>query len=206
MAAAGILYFLVFNVKCEIGEEEKCLSCNKKQCSSCNPGYKLSGGKCIIDYSIKAEYYTEEVSEIKLIDDAFLYQMNELIIDGEITKSCTKYTFNSTGKHKVYFKLDISKIDILKEIFSEINNVTLISFSPLFNTENIKYINRMFENCNLLTSINISSFNTKNVVDMKSMFSGVRSLKSVDLSNFNLENVVMMDNIFANLNIKFVNL
>ena len=66
LAAAGVLYFFIFNDKCETGEEEKCLSCNKKECASCNPGYKLSGGKCIIDYYIKAEYYTEEVGEINL--------------------------------------------------------------------------------------------------------------------------------------------
>ena len=92
--------------------------------------------------------------------------MSELIIDSEITEPCAKYTFNSTGKHKVYFKLDISKVNTLQDLFSGINNITLISFSSLFNTENINYMNEMFENCNLLTSINISSFNTKNVIDM----------------------------------------
>ena len=85
--------------------------------------------------------------------------------------------------------MDITQTDTLQGIFSGINNVTLISFSPLFNTENIKYMNEMFENCNLLTSINISSFNTKNVNDMKRMFLGVGSIESVDLSNFNIEKV-----------------
>ena len=111
LAVAGVLYFFIFNDKCEIGEEEKCLSCNKKECASCNPGYKLSGGKCIIDYYIKAEYYTEEVSEINLIRDNHIYEITELIIDGETTEPCVKYTFNSTGKHKVYFKMDINKVN-----------------------------------------------------------------------------------------------
>ena len=113
IAGGLIVYFFILNKKCEIGEEEKCLTCDKKDCASCNPGYKLSNGKCIIDYSIKAEYYIEAVREIQLIYDSFLNQINELIIDGEIIEPCTKYNFNSTGIHKVYFKMDISNINSL---------------------------------------------------------------------------------------------
>ena len=48
------------NNKCEIGEENKCMICNKykSKCLKCNPGYKLMDGICIINYSFKAIYYT----------------------------------------------------------------------------------------------------------------------------------------------------
>ena len=49
-----LVYFFILS-KCEIGDEEKCHKCHRNECASCNLGFKLSKGKCIIDYSIKAE-------------------------------------------------------------------------------------------------------------------------------------------------------
>ena len=92
--------------------------------------------------------------------EKFLNQINELIIDGEIVEPCTKYQFNSTGIHKVYFKINISNITSLDYLFQSILNVTSISFSPLFNTENITFMRWMFSSCYTLTSIDVSHFNT----------------------------------------------
>ena len=55
---------------CEIGKDEKCFSCdsNNINCSSCNAGYKLSNGKCILNYSFKVVYQIKNESEkIRLI-------------------------------------------------------------------------------------------------------------------------------------------
>ena len=50
---------------CEIGKEEKCLSCDSDNitCTSCNLGYKLLNGKCILNYSFKAVYQTNSENE-----------------------------------------------------------------------------------------------------------------------------------------------
>ena len=47
--------------ECEIGDDDKCLECDlkKNQCSKCNLGYKLINGKCIINYSFKATYFSK---------------------------------------------------------------------------------------------------------------------------------------------------
>ena len=53
------------NNSCIIGEEEKCLTCNydNNKCSSCNIGYKLSNGECILNYSLKAIYNIKKENE-----------------------------------------------------------------------------------------------------------------------------------------------
>ena len=52
--------------QCEIGEEEKCLSCDSDNitCISCNLGYKLLNGKCILNYSFKEIYQINNENEI----------------------------------------------------------------------------------------------------------------------------------------------
>ena len=44
------------DLPCEIGEDEKCLTCNdtENKCSSCNPLYILVKGKCLANFNIKA--------------------------------------------------------------------------------------------------------------------------------------------------------
>ena len=43
----------------------------------------------------------------------------------------------------------------------------------------------MFTNCNLLTSLYLSSFNTPNLKDMDRFFSGCSSLQELNIPNFN---------------------
>ena len=60
---------------CDIGKEEKCLSCDSDniKCLSCNIGYKLVNGKCILNYSFKAVYQIKNENErIRLIYHEYL--------------------------------------------------------------------------------------------------------------------------------------
>ena len=54
----------------------------------------------------------------------------------------------------------------------------------------------MFDYCESLKSIDLSSFNTNNVTNMSHMFLGCKSLESIDLSPFNTNNVTNMSYIF----------
>ena len=72
-------------------------------------------------------------------------------------------------------------------------------FMPYFpNTSNVTNMNRTFENCSSLTTLNISSFNTSNVINMSYMFCGCSSLTSLDLSNFDTSEVINMNGMFSN--------
>ena len=56
---------------CEIGENDKCLSCveGKNKCSKCNYKYILENGKCIPNFSFKALYYVSSISDkVKLMN------------------------------------------------------------------------------------------------------------------------------------------
>ena len=81
--------------------------------------------------------------------------------------------------------------------FRQMRNLTSITGLNYLNTENVKSMLYMFENCSSLTSLDLSSFNTANVQYMYNMFSGCSGLTSLDVSNFNTANVVKMDNMFA---------
>ena len=54
----------------------------------------------------------------------------------------------------------------------------------------------MFDHCNKLKKIDLSSFNTKNVKNMKSMFKECQALRELDLSSFDFQNVTEFFNIF----------
>ena len=54
-------------------------------------------------------------------------------------------------------------------MFNNCPSLTSLDLSN-FNTNNVKYMDRMFYNCSSLTSLNLSNFNTNNVTNMSNMF------------------------------------
>ena len=64
------------------------------------------------------------------------------------------------------------------------------------NTSEVTRMDYMFNDCNELKSLDLSTFNTAKVTSMSSMFSLCVYLESLDLSSFNTANVVAMDNMF----------
>lgn len=65
------------------------------------------------------------------------------------------------------------------------------------HTENIKDMYSMFNRCEKLKSLDLSTFDTSNVTDMYQMFSGCSSLTKLDVSGFDTSSVTSMANIFA---------
>lgn len=61
---------LKFCNSCVIGEDDKCFSCDKEinKCSKCNSGYKLENGKCVLNYSFKAKYFSHSNNPITLFN------------------------------------------------------------------------------------------------------------------------------------------
>lgn len=57
--------------------------------------------------------------------------------------------------------------------FGTSNNVESISFNGAFHTENTTCMSAMFENCGVLTQMDVSGFDTANVTGMSYMFAGV---------------------------------
>jgi len=80
--------------------------------------------------------------------------------------------------------------------FRAFTNLTSIIGIENLNTSNVTDMNYMFNGCENLKELDLSSFNTDNVTDLSRMFQKCRALTSLDLSQFNTSNVVNMDNMF----------
>ena len=148
---------------CETGDDEMCKTCDKtrNECSSCNLGYKLLNGKCVVNYSFKAIYLSEYSNEKIKIINKLNGDIIEMIVDDTILSEPSKtYTFPTKGNHTIYFLIDLTKLDSLKSMFKEIKKITSISFTDIFDTKNIKDMSEMFYYNTLLTSIELSNFDT----------------------------------------------
>ena len=98
-----IIFLLIYlkyykKIECEIGPENTCLTCERDKCASCNIGYLLIHGKCEINYSFKAIYFTStNNTNIKLINNDYLNTLIEMNIDGKKVSKTDNYTFNDSG-------------------------------------------------------------------------------------------------------------
>ena len=184
--------------------EEHCKECQGRKnlniCTSCFLGYIIDNNKCIKNHSIKAIYTTNVINEtLFLIHFIFIPHLKEMIIDNKLISPTNEYMFPTIGNHTIYYLLD-NNFESLGEMFYGVNNLISISFTHLFNTENITNLNFMFYGCTKLTSIDISYFNTENVIYMSGMFELCSSLLSLDISNFNTQNVTSMNMMFYGCN------
>ena len=84
--------------------------------------------------------------------------------------------------------LNTSQVTNMQCMFQDCESLEALDLST-FNTENVTNMYGMFQFCKSLKSLNLSSFNTSKVKQMEYMFKNCESLTAVDLSRFNTENV-----------------
>ena len=114
----GIIIIIVFVLKdketCQKGDEDKCATCDNDKCGSCNIGYELENGICKANFSFKATYETNgEKEEIILLNDIYKENIIEMIIDKTTVPSCSNYSFDKSGEHKVYIKMKVENLTSL---------------------------------------------------------------------------------------------
>ena len=91
---------------------------------------------------------------------------------------------------------DTSLITDMSYMFDDCQNLISVDLSS-FDTSNVREMNGLFGGCENLVSIDLSSFDTSQVTDMSAMFSGCINLSSVDISGFDTSQVTNMDSMFA---------
>ena len=84
--------------------------------------------------------------------------------------------------------------------FNGCKNLTEIVGSNYLNTSDVTYMSHMFNNCNKLTSLDVSSWTTENVTSMGNMFYGCSNLSSLDVSKWDTGNVKNMSYMFFGCN------
>ena len=93
--------------------------------------------------------------------------------------------------------LNTDSVTDMSSMFEFCESLTSLNLSS-FNTAKVTDMSSMFEFCESLTSLDVSSFNTAKVTDMYRMFNFCARLTSLDLSSFNTANVTNMRNMFSN--------
>ena len=91
-------------------------------------------------------------------------------------------------------------------MFDNIDILLSVDFTS-FDTSQVKNKNSMFKYCSNLISLDLSNFDTSLVTTMESMFYSCTSLTSLDISNFNTTSVTNIANMFGSTyNLNFINL
>ena len=91
-----------------------------------------------------------------------------------------------------------SKLNItdIKGIFQSCNKLTSLDVSS-FDTSKVTDMSYMFQNCSDITYLNLSNFNTSNVNSMHRMFDSCEHLESLDLSKWDTSKVTSMKSMFT---------
>ena len=77
--------------------------------------------------------------------------------------------------------------------------ITSIDFNGCINTSNVTTLAWMFQNCRMLTSLDLTGFNTANVTSLNSMFASCAALQDIIFGNsFSTNKVTAMDYVFQN--------
>ena len=98
---------------------------------------------------------------------------------------------------------DVGSVTTFRYTFASHEEVGLMSLQTLnlngWNVSNkCNSLRTMFQNCHLLTSIDVSNWDVSNVTDMSYMFYNCAVIKSIDVSNWNVVNVTNMHSMFNN--------
>ena len=105
-------------------------------------------------------------------------------------------------------KFNTEKVTDMSYMFDQCNKLEEILINEsLFLTNNVIYMNLMFNECKMLKNINLSSFNINKVKYMNSMFNSCNNLTTIDLSNSINNEEVNMSRMFKDChNLKIINL
>ena len=156
--------------------------------------------------------YSENLSSIVFQDDDIAHGTYEDITwvidaDGKLTVEGTGEFSDSTGYDRApwynnYSSIKTAEINVtgLKDasyMFNDCNNLTSLDLSG-FDTGSVTSMGGMFGGCHGLTSIDLSDFNTSSVTDMSAMFFNCQGLTSLDLSSFDTSSVTDMSAMLSN--------
>ena len=91
----------------------------------------------------------------------------------------------------------VSEHDNLEEMFVNCHSLTTIIGIDEWDTSNVMRMTNMFQGCESLESLDLSSFNTESVENMERMFKDCHNLRELDIRSFNTERVDNMNEMFC---------
>ena len=183
--------------KCEPCSESNCSICKGTKsnniCLNCSPDYYLVNNKCK-PYSFMDIYNNDKIDQtVQLINNIYLPYITAMYMDNSEISIVPSYSFSSIRNYTIYFYMNISSINSLSYMFSQLTEIVSIYFSHKFDTKNITNMDYMFHYCSAI-SLDFSNFNTSKVKSMNGMFAGFRT---INFKNFDTPRVTNMDEMFS---------
>ena len=96
-------------------------------------------------------------------------------------------------------ELDTSNVANMTYMFNQCQNLTSLDLSS-WDTSKVTNMNSMFYYCRNLTSLDVSNWDTSKITNMSSMFYYCEKLTSLDLSNWDTSKVTNMNDMFSTCN------
>ena len=188
---------------CDIGPDEKCLTCSKTEdnkCASCNPSYKLVDGNCeLIEKETENEGGEEGGSE-----GSSSTNNDYLLLEAKYISNDKKIRIIGSGKY-IYIKS--VKVDDKNEDLMYVYDGTYY-----FNDNRIEHkiefkleikndiLKNLFYQCEQLISIKFMDIKNENGIvmnTMESMFFQCSKLVSFDISKLSTENIINISQMFS---------
>ncbi len=148
-----------------------------------------------IDVSLNGD--NSVIAYFKDADSNSKYEMyiaaNGMIIGKDLSRLFNYYKELVRVENANY--LDTSDVTTLRAMFQKCEKLAYVDVSS-WDTSNVTDLTGLFNNCYVLPSIDVSNFVTSKVTTMEALFSNCRSLTSINLSNWNTSNVTRMKQMF----------
>ena len=122
------------------------------------------------------------------------FEGTENLNTSKVTTMKELFNYSSAQSLDLRF-LDTSNVTDMTAMFNDCNELRRINISS-FNTGKVQHMSWMFADCQYLESLDLRHFDTSNVEDMHSMFSDCHYLYELDLSSFNTSKVKTMWGMF----------
>ena len=111
--------------------------------------------------------------------------------------SVVAWVEGDSGNYKLYIAANGQiRVRSCKELFAFYLNAEKIEFNGVLDTSQATDMFRMFQGCDNLTSLDLSSFDTSRVTEMSEMFDSCGKLSNLNLSGFNTSRVENMIGMF----------
>lgn len=105
---------------------------------------------------------------------------------------------SGTGFYNLFIGAEggVSAPTVSADLFRGYCNMRSIRFNDAFHTEQVIRMDRMFNDCLMLTELDVSGFDTSQVKDLYCMFYQCKNLRELDISNWDTSQATNMGHMF----------
>ena len=128
----------------------------------------------------------EKITSIERIFEGCsnLVEINMLVDDTPLLDKMNNAFMDCSKLETVYLPRKLENVKNVEKIFENCEKLEYINLSP-FNTSSLQYINHMFYNCISLKSVEFPIINADSLLSTSNMFFGCTNLNRIDMRNFN---------------------